>query len=245
MSIYHLTYIISMAVTFLAMVMVSFHSWRNRKIVAGADAFMVLSALLCLYSVFQSGVFFCSTPAEALTWFNLRFITLAFGPVWWLYFVFSFSGRKDLISYRTLILLMIIPLVTQVMIWTNDYHHLWVERNPDFYRTGGFCIADTGVRKLGPWLRIHYMYSYLLTLIGLAYYFYSTVRTHGHQRKQTIILGVGIFMMITGSLFPAFSYFPRNEKPGNVLFHSHRLNYHSLGYPSSAPPGREPVYKYG
>ncbi len=208
MSIYHLTYIISTAVTFLAMAMVSFHSWRNRKLVAGADAFMLLSALLCLYSVFQSGVLFSSTPGEALTLFNLRFITLAFGPVWWIYFVFSFSGRKDLISLRTLLLLMVLPCITQAMIWTNDYHHLWVVRNPDFYRTGGFYIADTGTRQLGLWMKIHYIYSYLLALIGFAYYFYSSVRTHGHQRKQAVILGAGVFFMIAGSLFPAFSYFP-------------------------------------
>lgn len=208
MSIYNLTCVIAMVTAMVTMAVLTVHTRRNRESVAGADSFMYVTALISVYTVLEIMVYLSSSTSEALFWFNLRFIPIAFAPVFILKFVAAYSGRGDPLSRRVTLLLLIVPVVTQVMVWSNNFHHLWVVHNPGFYRAGNFFFADTSLRVLGPWIKVHYIYSYFLTVAGLVYLFYSAFRSHGLFRKKTFLLGTGFSLIVAGSFFPAVSFFP-------------------------------------
>jgi len=208
MSIYNLTCVISMVTTMVAMAVTSVHSWRRRKTVPAAGAFIYVSSMICIYALFEMMVFLSSSTSEALFWFNLRFIPIAFTPVFFLKFAAVHSGRSSLISGRLIALLLIVPVTTQVMVWTNNFHHIWVLKSPGFYISGNYYFADISLRVLGPWMKVHYLYSYLIMIAGLVYLFSFAFRSQGMFRNRSLLIGTGFCVMVAGTLFSSVSFFP-------------------------------------
>ena len=204
----YLTYFVSMTVTAVLMAAIAVYSWRNRKTVPGAPVYFLISLFLCLLEI--SEILFMLSPdnEKALFWFNIRFIFFAFLPVLWIVFVLHYSGKPHDISKRIIVILCIIPLLTQVMIWTNSMHGLWVVNNAEFYRAGNFLFADTTVRVMGLWGNVHNLYTYTVMFAGIILLLHTSARLYNRQTGQAVMLGAGTLVMITGSLFPTFNLVP-------------------------------------
>ncbi|WP_207586378.1 histidine kinase N-terminal 7TM domain-containing protein [Halomontanus rarus] len=83
-------------------------------------------------------------------------------PVAFFVFVLCYTGRVESLSAVHHLLLWTIPLLTVVVVLTNDVHHLmWTDFQ--FERVAG---AATVYYDKGPWLYAHKLYSY--TLVGAA-----------------------------------------------------------------------------
>jgi PAS domain S-box-containing protein len=208
MTLIQTTYFISMIITAVIMSGISYYSHRNRNVVAGASVYMWISCLLGLMAFFEILMMLSPSESLALFWFNLRFISFASMPVLWIVFVFHYSGKPEFISRRTVILLFIIPAITQIMIWTNGLHGLWIIKDVGFYRAGYFLITDTTVRVTGVWYKVHLLYTYTLMLAGIILLLVTSVRMYSRQRGQAVMLGIGTLIMIIGSLFPSFNLVP-------------------------------------
>ena len=83
------------------------------------------------------------------------------------------------------LLLFVIPIITLIMLWTNNYHHL-------LYEEYSINLNET---KFGPYADIHRIYTYTLLFIGIYYLIKYSIKNAGFFSKQSILL-------IIGSLFP-------------------------------------------
>ncbi len=142
---------------------ISWYSHKHRD-VAGANTYMWISLLVCLLALFEGISMIGPSKEWALFWFNLRFLSFAAIPVLWLIFVLQYSGKTNLITKPRVIALFIIPLITQIMIWTNDLHGLWVKQAVGFHQAGPFFIAETAARIPGLWYKVHLLYTYSIML---------------------------------------------------------------------------------
>ncbi|MBQ9658768.1 MAG: PAS domain-containing protein [Clostridia bacterium] len=92
------------------------------------------------------------------------------------------------------ILLFIIPIISLLILWTNDYHHL-------FYQEYSVNLNET---ISGPYLMVHNIYSYLLLLIGMIYLLRYSIKNSGLFSKQSILIVLGasvpIIINILGTL---------------------------------------------
>ncbi len=208
----HITYFISIIIAAAVMGYIAWYSRKRRDAVAGAGVYLWIAFLASLLSIFQ-GLSMIGISAEwARFWFNLRIACFAAIPVLWLVFVLRYVGKTALLSKARIAMLFVIPVITQVMLWTNDMHGLWVVHDVGFRQAGPFFIPETAARVPGPWYMVHNLYTYTVMLAGLVVLFVSSVRMKRRYRGQAIALGAGTLVMMIGTIVPAF-----NLVPGMVL----------------------------
>ncbi|MBN2309369.1 MAG: hypothetical protein JXR94_10380, partial [Candidatus Hydrogenedentes bacterium] len=68
-----------------------------------------------------------------LFWTRVRYLGVVIVPVAWFFFVCHHCRKAQWVRPRNIILLSIIPAMTVVLVFTNEYHHLvwrraWVDR---------------------------------------------------------------------------------------------------------------------
>ncbi len=126
--------------------------------------------------------------------FFIRFEYLAMAPlpVFWIIFVFRYIGRSNWLDSTRYALLFVIPLITVLLVWTNDLHHLhYASVGVD--SSGAFPLLDL---KAGIWYKINTAYFYLLLGAGLILLIVKLRKSESIYRRQNLTL-------IVGAAFPA------------------------------------------
>jgi PAS domain S-box-containing protein len=157
------------------------NAWRKRR--SGGTA--SLSLLLCAiaaWCLFYGLKFFTSDLAalKALTFGTYAGITTV--PVLWLVFAARFSGDDRWLTRRAVILLLAMPVISLLLLATNDLHHRFF-LSSELSTSGGFAYHDL---QSGPFWWIHVAYSYLLIAWGAALLIRAALRTLPAQRTRIL-----------------------------------------------------------
>lgn len=135
--------------------------FRRYEIVVRWFGFMMLGiAIWALSYGFELSSY---TLEEMLFWIKIEYLGISFIPAFWLLFISRFTGRDKWLSTTNFILLMKIPVITLLLVWTNNYHHLHY-KSVSVDRTGDFPLLSI---QTGPWYIVHTIYFYLLLLWGV------------------------------------------------------------------------------
>jgi PAS domain S-box-containing protein len=97
-----------------------------------------------------------------LFWDNTTWLGAVSAPMLWLAFVLQYTGRAGWLTRRNIALLVVEPLVTLLLVWTNPFHGL-VESAIKLDTSGSFSAL---VMTYGTWYWIDVAYSYLLLFVG-------------------------------------------------------------------------------
>lgn len=92
------------------------------------------------------------------------------------------------------LLLFIVPILSMLLLWTNDFHHL-------FYETYSVNLSET---VYGPYMTVHLLYSYILLACGIIYLIHFSIKNAGFFSKQSIFIIIGCLIPL---LVNIFSYF--------------------------------------
>lgn len=112
-------------------------------------------------------------------------------PVFMLLLGLIFAHTKIKLSWKYL-LLFIVPAVSIIMVWTNDYHHL-------FYKS---FSAMTGEAVQGKYMIVYLIYTYALILLSLFYLIYFAIKNSGFFSKQAILIIIGTLVpLVVNMLF--------------------------------------------
>jgi PAS domain S-box-containing protein len=165
----------------------AFYAWRHRS-VPGSRAcagFLLGEGLLALAEILSM---LSPTPAQALFWFKVRYLFLAAIPVFWLVFALEYSGRKYLLSKRLLAGMFIVPAISQIMLWSNNLHGLWIQQEVVFHKNGPFWIAEIGARVPHMGFLVNSFYGMILLLIGIVLLLINAWRMARQYRGQVILV---------------------------------------------------------
>jgi PAS domain S-box-containing protein len=189
-------YFLTLVADLIVLSLLTIYSFRQRdRLKAIALGLFVLSGAWLACAEILS--LLSPTPAAALFWFKLRFVGLAGGPIAWLVFALIYSGRSKWLTTRHLLALSIIPVITQVMIWTNAAHGLWLQHDVEFFQAGPLLIADTTARIPGLWFGVHAAYGFLAILLGVIFMLQTLrARADGLYRRQTVLLLLGTLSVL-------------------------------------------------
>ncbi len=91
-------------------------------------------------------------------------------------------------------LLFVIPIISLLVLWTNDSHHL-------FYEQYSTRIKDT---VFGPYFYIHTIYSYACIAIGIIYFIYYTIRNSGFFSRQSLLIYLGAIISLAINAISTF-----------------------------------------
>ena len=161
-------------------------AWRRRH-VPGATPLLVLVLAVVEWSlgnVLELG----SAELEAkLFWANLEYLGIVTVPVMWLTFALQYTGRDKHLTYRNLALLAVVPLITLLLVWTNNLHGL-MRYNIRLDRSGPFSVV---AKTYGMWFWVNAAYSYGLLLLGTVILLQVLFRPPRLYRGQAAALLVG------------------------------------------------------
>ncbi len=139
---------------------------------------------------FGNAMEICSVGLEAKTiWSNIEYAGITAVPVAWLAGTLSLAGKSEWFTRRNVLLLLIIPVATQVFVWTNGCHGL-MRYNVWLDESGPFAVI---VKTYGPWFWIWTAYTYTLLAIGTISVMRTLVGLPGPYRAQATLMAVGVF----------------------------------------------------
>jgi PAS domain S-box-containing protein len=135
--------------------------WRRRP-APGAISFSLLMLVVAEYSLAYVLELVSADLPHVLFWDNMEWLGAAWAPTLWLVFVLQYTGRARWLTRRTVALLAIEPLITLLLLWTNQFHGL-IEDHIRLDTSGSFAALAL---TYGVWYWIDIAYSYLLLFVG-------------------------------------------------------------------------------
>lgn len=125
------------------------------------------------------------------------YIAICLMPISILFMGLIFLRTK--INYKKRYLfLFVIPILSLIVLWTNDYHNL-------FYQVYDINLINV---VTGPYAYIHSIYSYGIILVGLYFLVKGSVKTSGFFSMQSILLIIGSFIPIIVNIIGTFGIIP-------------------------------------
>src|SRR5688572_8134244 len=140
----------------------------RRRTAPGANSLIVFALALAAATIPYT-LFWDTLPSFRLFWLASTYLGLTIAPAAILTFAIEYSNRTRWLSGPNRILLLVEPLFTQILLWTNTSHELV------FVVKGRETIETTLIN--GPWIAINTIYSDSLILIAI-FLLFQTFR-HG------------------------------------------------------------------
>jgi PAS domain S-box-containing protein len=177
----------------------AFYSWKRRPTVGTVPFALLMLAVAEWSLVYALRLGSADLPAK-LFWAKVRYLGIVVVPTAWLAFVLQYTGREKWLTARNVAILAIEPLVTLLLVWTNDAHHLiWSDIKLE---AGGSLMMWNATHGIGFW--IHAAYTYLLLLLGTILLIQAFVRSPRLYRVQTGALLIGALVPFVGDVLSTF-----------------------------------------
>ncbi len=138
------------------------YAWRLRAAGYWVRPFVLLALALAIWSVGYAIELVVLDLSAKIFWIKIQYLGIVTTPVAWFLFATQYSGRQAWRERRFILSLFIIPVITLLLVFTNEAHHLiWTQ----------FALVDSDFMPVvdvdyGTWFWIHSAYSYVLMVLG-------------------------------------------------------------------------------
>jgi PAS domain S-box-containing protein len=188
-------YIWPLLIAIVASITIMVVVWPRRPGL-GVMPFMVLMVAVTLWCLGNILEFLVVDLSTKFLFIRLDYISITIVPAAWLVFVLEYTGRERWVTRRNLYLLAIQPILVQLLVWTDGYHHqFWTSRH--LTTSGSYVIAEV---TYGPAFWAHGAYSYLLILAGTVLLIQAFFRAPELYRGQMNWLLAGTFAPWIGNM---------------------------------------------
>src|SRR5437763_1946261 len=182
------------------------YAWR-RRLMAGVAAFSILMLAVAVWTLGYALELAGGDIPTKIFWLGIEYLGIVIVPVAWLALALQYTGRTKWLTPRILVLLSIEPLITLVLVWTNDIHHL-IHAKVGLEISSAFTVL---VITRGTWYWINVVYSFLLLLLGTALIvsFIPTLRRSASvYRGQVSALCIAVLVPLVSNAVTDFGLSP-------------------------------------
>jgi PAS domain S-box-containing protein len=183
------------------------YALRHRR-VRGARWYAGLLGAIGLWSALYAWELLASTPALSVVAIKLKYLGVVALPVTWIGFILDFAARDPMTIRRITRRMTIFAVLTLLMAWSNDWHHLF---------WGALVVERAGnglsiVIGRGPGFWINTAYTYCVIWAGVGILLNQAVQSPYLYRKRAGILVAATLIPWVGNVV----FLSRLEGPGNV-----------------------------
>lgn len=157
---------------------------RKNQLVRSFELTMICMMLWCIGLIVQILVINFISPYFALYADYFTYLPVVLTPVA-LFFISYIFLKKKIHFKKWFVLLFIIPIITMLVLWTNDLHHL-------FYK---YYSVNTAETEFGPYFYVHSLYTYGLFIVDIIMLLRASAKQSSMLSKQSLLI-------IFGSLIP-------------------------------------------
>ena len=150
---------------------------------------MIFWLICCILQI----VFMNHFKVNPLIFEYFIYIGVCFLPVAFFFIALIFVKTKIKLK-KEYILLFIIPIASLIILWTNNYHHL-------FYIKYSTSISET---VFGPYFNIHTYYTYGLFAISIFMLIKYSIKNSGFFSKQALLIIIGIAIPLIVNILGTF-----------------------------------------
>jgi signal transduction histidine kinase/DNA-binding response OmpR family regulator len=159
------------------------YAWLRRG-VSGATAFIWLALVIAEWVLTYALELGSASVTWKIWYAQLQYLGIASAPVAWLIFTLHYTGRARHMTARNLALLLVEPLATVLLVFSNQRHGL-IWSSIDLGATGRFTPLAL---EHGPWFWVHVSFSYALMLWGSILLGPAIRRSRSLYRRQASAL---------------------------------------------------------
>jgi diguanylate cyclase (GGDEF)-like protein/PAS domain S-box-containing protein len=211
-------YVILSLVSSVFMLALGSYGLRERRNSPSATWFSLSCFSVFVWTSASAAETLAPTLAGKIFWSQVQYLGITSFPVFSLMFVSFFTqSLKKLDKFAPL--LFVVPLVSLVMVWTNETHHwFWANVYIDTAKT-----TIHPVYQYGWYFKIHMVYSYALIATNFFLVLWGRVRSQrGQHQTFSVLLTAHLFPLLSslGYLlgFVAFDLTPVSFALTSVLF---------------------------
>ncbi|MFA6613090.1 MAG: histidine kinase N-terminal 7TM domain-containing protein [Dehalococcoidales bacterium] len=199
MQLAYTPYILPLLLAIFIALFLAARVWKHRKRPVAAAFLVLMFALVWWASAAALEHVSVELPVN-IFWLKMTYFGITLIPGTWLAFTLLYTDRDKWLTRRKIILLSIIPIVTLVIVWTNEIHHLmWGDIWLD---TSLWPPVDLVTHNVWFWIYSVYSYALLFTCTLLILDLFR--RSSGIYRKQAgIILAASLIPWAANFLFIA------------------------------------------
>ncbi len=203
---YQLTYWSIPASVALFVCFITYLQLRNSATVAGGEALRALLASTTLWSVTQLASTLVTTTELQNLITPIAYLGIASVPVTWFMFCLTYSLGNDKPPPILLLGISIIPVVTVVLAFTNQYHGaFWT--GVELTQLQGYVGIEY---TYGLWWTINAAYSYALILVGTSIIAFTLAQTHSHGGPLFAVIAAPGVVIALNVVYLS----PQNPLPG-------------------------------
>jgi len=176
-----ITTYISMTITVLLLIILNYIMKKKNK--KQLDKIIIVTTLLVMFWLLVSilQMFFVTRyDANPIYFDYVIYISICFLPVAFFFLSLIFAKTKITFNKKYL-LLFIIPIISLIVLWTNDFHHL-------FYKVYSINMNES---IFGDYFKIHAAYEYILCAISFFILLKYSIRNAGLFSKQAVLIIIG------------------------------------------------------
>ena len=148
-----------------------------------------------------------------IAWAQFTYTGIATCSVMFLMFALSYTGLTRFANLRTLLFLMVIPVVTLIIAYTYPLTNLlWT-------RTEIAHVSNQSVYYYGPYFWVQAFYQYSILFLGIIVLMAGSLKVYAPYKTQFWIIIVSTFFPIISSVGYVFKLFPlKGFDPTSVSF---------------------------
>ncbi|MCR2823599.1 sensor histidine kinase [Lederbergia panacisoli] len=178
-------FILLMAIT-CCLLYIAYLAWRKREFPIAVSLFFGMCAG-AFYSFGYAFEIISSNLEQIRFWLKVEYIGISFGTFIWFIMVLQYTNHRKVLQKWIFSLLAIVPILTFISHYTNEWHHLFYS-NMVIDKSEGFPLV---LSTAGPFYMLHVFYSYILFFIGMGLLFRMYLKASVHMKKQVVLIMIG------------------------------------------------------
>ena len=166
---------------------------------------LLLCIAMCFYILGYTMELNSFSPAQIEFWNRAEYIGIPYVSALWLTTVLKYTGHFTRYKIVLVAAIYVIPFITMILRFTNDFHHL-------YFSATGF-VEEYGrlvfVKESGPWLYVQAVHSMIMIFVAMGLFIHDAVESNEKQRGKITLTIAASFFAVTGlilSLTKPFSF---------------------------------------
>ena len=174
----------------------------------GRNAMVWMLAGLAVWALCYAMITLSLSLEAKIFWLRMENIGILTVPAFWLIFTVQYAQVDKWLNRNTAAFFFVIPLISLVLLFSNDWFHYYYSSVRPVSQTGGPLVIERG-----PWYLVAAIQAYLFNLAGMGVLIWRFVYYRNIYRKQlSILIGavlipliVNIFYQFAPRIMPALS----------------------------------------
>ncbi|MDQ2996889.1 MAG: PAS domain-containing protein [Chloroflexota bacterium] len=187
-------YVLPLLATALVATILAVYSWRKRP-APGATPFFIMMLAVAEWT-FGYALELSSADLQSIVfWAKVEYLGIVIGPVAALVLALEYTGHENWLTMRGRVLLLVVPITTVALVWTNELHGL-IWSNVSIDTSSSIALLDV---SYGVWFVMHTAYSYLVMIFGILLVILALIRSPRPYRGQAAVLVLSGIVPLSGN----------------------------------------------